>query len=422
MFGIHPCYNKFTRRAKTVKMPLPPKVTIPLTQHIGAPNVCLVDIGAQVKTGQVIGKNEAFVSSFVHSSISGRVMEISDKFTPIGIRIKSVTIQSDGKDEWVEKKSFKELTNKEKILKLKEMGLVGMGGATFPSHVKLTPPDGKKIEKIIVNGAECEPYLTCDNRNMIENGEKIIDGLKIVMELAECKEAIIGIESNKPNAIRNLEKLAQGVFGVKVVKLPQIYPQGAEKVLINQLIGKFVPAGGLPIDIGCVVFNVSTLKAISEAINNGIPLVERIVTVTGDVNEPKNVLSRIGTSLQELVVFCGGYSGNPKKIISGGPMMGIAQFSDMVPVMKGTSGVLVLNEFNESAYDEKPCIKCAKCVDVCPMNLVPVLIARNSKVGNYQAAKEHHAMDCFECGCCAYSCPSKIPLVQLIKDAKSKKR
>lgn len=415
MFGVHPNYNKFTRRARVIEMPIPKQVTIPLTQHIGAPNQAVIKVGDLVKKGQVIGKNDAFVSAYVHASISGKVKEISDKFTPLGMKAKCVTIESDMKDEWIESEQ-----SVQKVSRLKELGLVGLGGATFPTHVKLTPPDGKIIEKIILNGAECEPYLTCDNRLMIENSEELMNGLKTVMELTGCKEAIIGIESNKPNSIRILTKLAKKMMGVSVVALPQIYPQGAEKVLIHSLIGKWVPPGGLPLDVGVVVLNVSTVKAINDALNRGKPLIERIVTVTGDVHEPKNLLVRLGTPLKDLIEFCGGYHGEPVKIIAGGPMMGMAQFTDEVPTMKGTSGVLVFNSIKE--HVENPCTKCAKCIDVCPMNLTPNLLGQNSKAGNYDTCKILNVNDCFECGCCAFTCPSKIPLVQLIKDAKYKLR
>ncbi len=422
MFGVHPNDNKLTRRKKIVRLPIPQKAIIPLSQHIGAPNNPVVDVGDLVKTGQVIGRNDAFVSANVHATISGKVVAIEDHYTTMGTKCKSVVIESDGKDEWVELISNADLPAREKVMKLKEMGLVGMGGATFPTHVKLSPPEGKEIKKIILNGAECEPYLTCDNRLMIEDAEEIIKGLEIVMDISGCKEAYIGIEANKPNALRILKRASKKAFGINVVKIPQRYPQGAEKVLINTITGEWVPAGGLPIDIGIVVLNVGTTKAIYDAIVVGKPLVERVVTVTGDVHEPRNILARIGTPMDLLIEACKGYVNEPKKIISGGPMMGIAQFKDDSPIMKGSSGILVLNEINESAFEEKPCTRCAKCVDACPMNLLPVGLQKASRAGAFELTKNLNAMDCFECGCCAYVCPCKIPIVQLIKDAKNEIR
>ncbi|MFW6312030.1 MAG: electron transport complex subunit RsxC [Nanoarchaeota archaeon] len=423
MFGVHPKDNKVTRRKKVIKLPLPKKVIIPLSQHIGAPNEPIVKVGDIVKTGQVIGKNDAFVSSYVHASISGKVVEIAPYYTPLGIKIPSVVIESDGKDEWIEKESLSELSNKELISKLKEFGLVGLGGATFPTHVKLSPPPGKKVEIIIVNGAECEPYLSCDNRLMIEKGNSVLAGLNKVLELTDSKKAYIGIEENKPNSIRNLKKLIKKNYSdkqIEVVSLKKLYPQGAEKVLINTITGQWVKPGGLPIDLGIVVLNVGTLNAINQALIQSKPVIERTLTIAGDIKEPNNLLVRIGTPFKDIIDFCGGYIKKPKKIIAGGPMMGIAQFSDEISTMKGTSGILIFNSIKKNDYLEKPCTKCGKCVDVCPMNLAPLFISRNSRLGNYEDCKRYNVMDCFECGSCAFTCPSKIPLVQLIKDAKYK--
>ena len=295
-----------------------------------------------------------------------------------------------------------------------------MGGAAFPTHVKLSPPQEKKIDTIILNGAECEPYLTCDHMLMLEKREDVIRGLKLIMKSLNAKKAYIGIEDNKGNAIDFISDALteEDKKSIEVIPLKTKYPQGAEKMLIYSITKRKVPAGGLPMDVGCVVSNVQTAKAVYDAVYEGKPLIERVITITGDVNEPKNMLIKIGTQFKELIGQCSSYKGEPKKVINGGPMMGIAQVTDNVPVIKGTSGILVLADIEK--YEEERCIRCARCVDACPMLLMPTTIAQYSDKEDYDMAEKYFAMDCFECGCCAFICPSKIPLVEKIKKAKAK--
>ncbi len=416
--GVHPDYNKTTEHKKIEVAVLPKKVIIPLSQHTGAPCEALVKIGDIVKAGQKIAESKAFVSAPVHASISGKVIEIAKKPHPIAGESLAIVIESDGRLEY--DKSVKprdnvdDIDRKELINIIKEAGIVGLGGAAFPTHVKLSPPPEKKIDTIILNGAECEPYLTCDHRLMIEETGKIISGLRLIMKVLDVKKAFIGIESNKENAIVFMKDKSGNI---EVVPLKTKYPQGAEKILIYAITKRKVPSGGLPMDVGVVVQNVGTAKAVYDAVYNGKPLIERCITVTGAVKEPKNLLVKVGNLFDELIAQCGGYKGEPAKLISGGPMMGIAQYTDEIPVIKGTSGILVLDKKEE--YEERRCIRCAKCVDVCPVNLTPNMIMANAKNDRIDAAKSFNALDCFECGCCAFVCPSKIPLVQYIKYAKA---
>lgn len=416
--GIHPDYNKITENRKIEVAALPKKVVLPLSQHTGAPCEPLVKAGDIVKAGQKIAESKSFVSAPIHASISGKVVEIAKKPHPVAGESLAIVIESDGKLEY--DRSIKprddadELDRKDIISIIKEAGIVGLGGAAFPTHVKLSPPPEKKIDTIILNGAECEPYLTCDHRLMIEETGKIISGLRLMMKALDVKKAVIGIESNKENAIVFMKDRSGSI---EVVPLKAKYPQGAEKMLIYAITKRKVPSGGLPMDVGVVVQNVGTAKAVYDAVYTGKPLIERCVTVTGAVKEPKNLLVKIGTPFSDLISQCGGYKGEPKKLIAGGPMMGIAQYTDDIPVIKGTSGILVIDD--GSADEERRCIRCAKCVDVCPVNLTPNMIMANSKNDRIEAAEYLNALDCFECGCCSYVCPSKIPIVHYIKYAKS---
>lgn len=326
----------------------------------------------------------------------------------------------DSMKKWKPKKrDYTKLSNEEIINIVKEAGIVGMGGATFPTNVKLTPPPDKKIEYIVVNAAECEPYLTCDHRMMLEHSKEIIKGLKVILKLFPNAKGLIGIEDNKPNAIKAMKEAASGEERIEVKSVKTKYPQGAEKQLIYALIGKEVPSGGLPADAGCIVQNVDTVYEIYNAVVNGKALVSRVVTVTGDaIKEPKNIRFRIGTSVKELVEAAGGFLEEPYKVISGGPMMGIAMYSLDVPAAKGTSGILCLTKKVAEIEDESNCINCGKCVQVCPMNLIPTKLAVASSIRNYDMFNEFNGRDCIECGCCSFICPARRHLLQRIRSGK----
>lgn len=402
----------------------PDVVYIALHQHVGAPCNPLVKAGDTVKVGQKIGQSDAFVSAPVHSSVSGTVKSIDSIPTPTGQTVKCIVIESDGKNELHEsvkpKGSLKELSPKEIIEIIKEAGITGMGGAGFPAHVKLSPPSDKKIDTVLVNGAECEPYLTADHRLMVEYPEKIVFGLKAIMKAVGVDKGIIGIEKNKPDAITALKKATKDEKNINVATLKVKYPQGDEKRLINATLGRVVPSGGLPMDVGAVVCNTSSTKAIAEAILEGKPLYERVTTITGHgIKEPKNLITKVGTPFKDLLEQCGRFAEkSPGKIISGGPMMGISQYSIDVPVIKGSGGILVLTEDEAKPEPIQPCIKCGKCLEVCPVKLQPLYVSKHSLNKNFDKAEEFNALDCVECGACSYICPSKRPLAESIRLAK----
>lgn len=419
-----PGFKEFTEGKPIEKAIEPDIVKIPLHQHIGAPCEPLVKVGDYVKLGQKIGGSDAFVSSYIYSSVSGTVKSITRESTPNSINVECITIESDKLNvmhEGVEPKGYLEDLTKEEIVDIiREAGIVGLGGAGFPTHVKLSPPEDKKIDTVILNGAECEPYLTGDHRLMLEETDKVIFGLRAVMKSVGVEKGIIGIEKNKQDAIELLHKAAKPFSNIEVVPLKVKYPQGDEKRLIDATLGRKVPSGGLPMDVGAVVVNISTSKAVGDAILEGKPLYERVVTVTGrGVKEPKNLLVKIGTPFNELIEQCGGYSENsPGKVIMGGPMMGISQYSTEVPSIKTTGGILVLTKEEVKPEEVSPCIKCGKCLEVCPVKLQPLYISSYSLKGNYKKAEEYNALDCVECGSCSFICPAKRPLVESIKVAK----
>ena len=438
--GIHPSYNKELTAAKKIeKAVLPEKVIIPLQQHIGAPCKPLVKKGDVVTEGQKIGETTAsFVTAPVHSSISGKVKDIEKLPYPAGGKVLSVIIEGDGTArEWGNPPSppfykgglggigleLESLTAE--VLKniIKEMGIVGMGGAAFPTHVKLSPPREKKIDAFILNGCECEPYLTSDHRLMVEEPEKVFWGMKAMMKAIGVENGFIGIEENKPDAIEALERVARGA-GIKVVALETKYPQGAEKMLIKAILDRKVPVGKLPMDVGVVVNNVGTALAVYEAIKYDKPLIDRVVTVSGNgVKEPKNLLVRIGTSFEDVLNQCGGITTDgEREVLNGGPMMGIAQTTLDVPVIKGTSGITVLagKEIKPNTY--QPCIRCASCVEVCPVNLMPYKIGDQARLYRLDEFKAWGGLVCIECGCCSYTCPSKRPLLHWIRVGKVKVR
>ena len=425
--GVHPPENKLSAQAAIETIALPKQVTIPLGQHLGAPATALVKKGDLVKVGQQIAKAAGFISANIHSPVSGKVFKIDNVYDSSGYRKPSIIINVEG-DEWVDtidrspeidaniKLSAKEITDK-----INEMGVVGLGGATFPSFVKLLVPDGKKVEFLVINGVECEPYLTSDHRVMLERGEEMLIGVTILMKGLNVTKALIGIEDNKKDAIEDLKKIAQKFKGIEVHPLKVQYPQGGEKQLIQALTGREVPSGKLPLEVGCVVNNVGTALAIYEAVQKNKPLFERVVTVTGkSVKKPSNFMTRIGTPIKELIEAAQGLPGDTGKIINGGPMMGKAILNTAVPVTKGTSGILIMAENESKRNDTSNCIRCAKCVDVCPMGLEPVLLSKTSKLEMFDKVEAERVMDCIECGSCSYTCPANIPLLDYIRFGKNK--
>ncbi|MDD5259458.1 MAG: electron transport complex subunit RsxC [bacterium] len=422
--GIHPSGKKELTCSQVVKVMPPPKmVVIPLLQHIGAICEPLVQKGDKVKKGQKIGESSSLITAPVHASISGTIADIRLYSHPLGNKVLSIIIESDGLDQWAEDikrdDNFFRLLPQEVRDKIRDKGLVGLGGAAFPTSVKLTPPADKLIDVIIINGCECEPYLTCDHRLMLDNPRGIVEGLKIIMKLLDVGKGIIAIEDNKMDAIKLLSAAVKMEPNIDVVTVKAKYPQGAEKQLIKALLKKEVPAGKLPFEVGVVVDNVGTAVAIYEALHDNRPLIERTITVTGSgIKEPQNVKVRIGTLFSEVISFCGGLQGETAKVIMGGPMMGIAQYSLDVPVIKGTSGILVLTAQEAKVIQAGPCIRCSKCIDACPMNLTPYLYGLYGRRQEYEAMDKYQVADCIECGVCAYGCPAKIPLVQYAKWAK----
>ncbi|MCP4603553.1 MAG: electron transport complex subunit RsxC [Proteobacteria bacterium] len=422
--GIHPRYEKDRTANLAVKpLPVPDEVVIPLSQHIGAPAKACVEKGDEVLCGQVVGEPGGFVSTFIHATVSGKVKAVEPRPSMGGAPVMSVVIENDGDDRSVDFEGLENGWESAEADAIKELirkaGLVGMGGAAFPTHVKLSPPEEKPIDAVILNGAECEPYLTADHRIMLERSDDVVTGLAIVRKVLGASRAIIGIEQNKPDAIEAITKACQGK-NVEVFPLEVKYPQGAEKQLIDACLGRQVPSGGLPMDVGVVVQNVGTSTAIADAVIRGKPLFERVVTVTGSaVNDAANLLIRIGTRVDQVIEACGGIKGDLGKLISGGPMMGLAQFSDEVPVTKGTSGILLLAKNEVNVTEPGPCIRCGRCVRACPMRLPPTEIATFSAKDMIDRAEEAGALDCIECGSCAFECPSNIILVQQIRLAKA---
>jgi len=423
--GIHPRDKKELSAGKPIVEPKPPeRVVIPLSQHLGAPCKPVVTIGQEVKKGEMIGEAAGFVSAPVHSSVSGKVIAIGEFLNAMGRMVTSIVIENDGKEEWTllkDNPDYMSLSADRIKDKIREAGIVGMGGAAFPTVVKLSPPKEKTIDTVILNGAECEPYLTGDYRLMVEKPVEIIEGLKILMKELGVSRGFVGIEDNKPGAVRTMKEAAGGQDNIDVCALPTKYPEGAEKMLIKALTERDVPPRCLPMDVHVVVQNIGTAVAIYEAVRYGKPLIERVVTVTGEgVNEPKNLLVKIGTFVSHLIEECGGLKDESLKVIAGGPMMGFAISSLDVPVTKGTSGIVVLTEGEiVHAEDYGPCIRCGRCIDICPMGLMPSMLSIYSEKGFYEGAKEYNLFDCFECGSCAFVCPSKRPIVQLVRVAKS---
>lgn len=424
--GIHPAGEKLSAGAAIKELPLPAEVKIPLSQHIGAPAQAQVAAGDKVKVGQLIAAAGGFVSANIHSPVSGTVKKIEDFLDGNGYRKPCITITVEG-DEWQEDidrtPDIKREVNLEPgdiVKKIGQMGIVGMGGATFPTQVKLTPPPGKSCQALIINGVECEPYLTSDHRLMLEHPEEILVGVKILMKALNVQTAYIGIEANKPDAIELLTNTAAAYPGVTVQPLKMRYPQGGEKQLIDACTGRQVPSGKLPIDVGAVVQNVGTTYAIYQAVQKNMPLIERVVCVTGHcLKEPGNFLVRLGTPVSALIAAAGGMPDDCAKVLGGGPMMGRAFTNLEVPVVKGTSGITLLNEQEARRGKVSNCIRCAKCVGVCPMGLEPFLLAKTSMLGRFADARANDVMDCIECGSCSFTCPSNRPLLDWIRLGKA---
>jgi len=424
MGGVHPEENKITASKPIVKLAIPEEVVIPISQHIGAPAKPIVEQREKVKVGQVIARSEGFVSANIHATISGTVAKIDKVVDATGYKRDAIIIKA-GKDaeEWDEQIDRSEtllknitLQRDEIIKKIADAGIVGLGGATFPSHVKLSVPKGKKADCLIINGVECEPYLTSDHRLMLEKGEEIIVGARILMIALGVEQAIIGIENNKPDAIDKMSSMIHGENGISVQPLKVQYPQGGEKQLIKAVLNREVPSGGLPIDVGVVVHNVGTAFAVYEAVQKNKPLIERVVTVTGkDVKDPANYWVRIGTPIADLVEASGGIPENTGKVISGGPMMGKALNTLEVPVSKGTSGILLVPNEEAKRGHMKVCIRCTKCVTVCPMGLEPYLLMTLTQKELFERAEKEKALDCIECGSCSFACPSDRPLLDYIR-------
>ena len=421
--GIHPSEGKVSNKEDIINAPLQELYTVPLQQHIGAPAKMVVQKGDHVLRGQLLGEPGGFVSAAVHSPTSGTVKDVTTCLGPAGATLPAVLIESDGEDKAAEPlppfENWQDADPAALKARVGEAGIVGMGGATFPTFVKLSPPPNVKIDTIILDGVECEPCLTADHRLMLETPEKIVKGAQIIGRILGVKRIIIAIELNKPDAIETMTKAAEGT-DVEVAPLVVRYPQGAEKQLIYALTGRKVPSGGLPAAVGCVVSNVGTTAAIYEAVCLGKPLYERVTTVTGTpVVKPGNYRFRVGTLYRTALELCGGVSEDPAKIISGGPMMGMAVYSLDIPVMKGTSGILLLNRDELVQYSPSACLRCGRCNDVCPMSMMPGILSAQIEHQKFELAEKWHVMDCIECGSCAYICPASRPLVQHMRRAKA---
>ena len=422
--GVHPSDNKKWSKASAIEvMELPDVVNIPLSQHIGAPATAKVAKGDKVVVGQLLAEPTGFMSAAIHSPVSGTVTAVDMQPNGQGLRQMMITIKREG-DEWdpsidrsTELVAECTLSQKEIVERIKAAGIVGMGGATFPTHVKLSIPEGKKAELLIINGVECEPYLTSDYRTMLERGELLVVGTRILMRAIGVEQAVIGVEANKPDAVKHLRQIIGTAGDIKVMMLKTQYPQGGEKQLIAAVMGREVPAPpALPIDVGAVVCNASTAVAVYEAVQKNKPLIERVVTVTGaEVKEPKNLLTRFGTPVSALIEKCGGLPEGDVRVLNGGPMMGRALCNLAMPIMKGCSGVTIIS--GEAAHRgvEGACIKCAKCVEACPMGLEPYLLSKQARKKAWDAMEANDITSCIECGCCQYTCPANIPLLDYVR-------
>ena len=426
--GVHPQDNKqYSVHQPITECPLPTKAIIPLVQHIGAPAQAVVEKGQKVKVGELIAKAGGFVSANIHAPFSGTITKIDTTIDAWGMKMPAIFMDVEG-DEWLETidrstELVRKLDYEPKAIidKVQEAGIVGLGGACFPTHVKLMPPPGKTAEVLIVNGVECEPYLTCDHQLMLEKGDEIIIGIQLLMRALNIQKAIIGIEANKPDAIQHMTSLASKVLGIEVKALKLKYPQGGEKQLIDACIRRQVPSGALPIEVGAVVDNVATIYAVYEAVQKNKPLISRVMTVTGkSLSKPGNYDVRFGTPLTEVVALAGGVPEDTGKVIGGGPMMGRAMSNIDMPSNKRVSGLLFLPEEESLRQEITNCVRCGKCVNACPMGLEPWLLSKQAWHSMWDEMEDHNIMDCIECGCCQFTCPSHLPLLDYVRMGKAK--
>ncbi|MBR3772369.1 MAG: electron transport complex subunit RsxC [Clostridium sp.] len=422
--GVHPFDGKDLSKDLKIKEVLPKGLLVyPMSQHIGAPATPIVAKGDRVLVGQRIGESSGFVSAHVCSSVSGTVMAVEPRLTVSGAKVLSVIVENDGLYEKAEgigqKRDYKKLSKEEIRNSIKEAGIVGMGGAGFPTHIKLTPKDDSKIEYIIVNGAECEPYLTSDYRLMLEEPEQIVQGLKIILMLFEKAQGIIAIEDNKPEAIKNMQELVQNESRIQVKVLKTKYPQGAERQLIYATTGRKINSSMLPADAGCVVDNVDTVAAVNLAVCESTPVIRKIITVTGDaIKTPQNFKVPTGINYAELVEEAGGFTSQPEKVVSGGPMMGMALFDLNVPVTKTSSTLLAMTKDEVAEHEPSACIRCGRCVEACPSHLIPQKMLECSERFDDEGFIALAGMECYECGCCTYVCPAKRRLTQSFKQTR----
>lgn len=423
--GVKVDHQKNTAETEVVRIPEPQKVVLPMQQHIGAPCTPTVKVGDTVAIGQVIGDSDKFVSAPIHASVSGKVSAIGNVKLPNGAVVQGVTIESDGERRLYDGIEPPKADTKEEFLKaIRASGLVGLGGAGFPTHVKLNVPPDKNVDTLVINAAECEPYITVDYRECIDNSWDILSGIHIIKDMLGIENVIIAVENNKPKAFEVLKRIADSdnYSGdhTKLMSLESRYPQGAEKMMVQSATGRKVPPGKLPADVGCIVMNVASVAFVARYIKTGKPLVSRSLTVDSSaIAEPKNVRVPIGTSIADIIDFCGGFKEEPRKIITGGPMMGLSITGTDLPVIKNNNAILAFTEKDAKLMQEGDCIRCGRCAAACPMSLVPTLIERYTKAGDTDALKKIGVNVCMECGSCAYSCPAKKPLVQTMRAAKA---
>lgn len=423
--GVKVDHQKNTAETEVVRIPEPQKVVLPMQQHIGAPCTPTVKVGDTVAIGQVIGDSDKFVSAPIHASVSGKVSAIGNVKLPNGAVVQGVTIESDGERRLYDGIEPPKADTKEEFLKaVRDSGLVGLGGAGFPTHVKLNVPPDKNVDTLVINAAECEPYITVDYRECVDNSWDILSGIHIIKDMLGIENVIIAVENNKPKAFEVLKRIADSdnYSGdhTKLMSLESRYPQGAEKMMVQSATGRKVPPGKLPADVGCIVMNVASVAFVARYIKTGKPLVSRSLTVDGSaIAEPKNVRVPIGTSIADIIDFCGGFKEEPRKIITGGPMMGLSITGTDLPVIKNNNAILAFTEKDAKLMQEGDCIRCGRCAAACPMSLVPTLIERYTKAGDTDALKKIGVNVCMECGSCAYSCPAKKPLVQTMRAAKA---
>lgn len=422
--GVSVSHNKNTAEMPVERMPVPQRVVLPMQQHIGAPCSPIVKVGDIVGVGQKVGDTDKFVSAPIHASVSGKVVAVGDVKLANGMITKGVTIESDGEMRLYEGIRPPVVTNKAELCAaVRESGLVGLGGAGFPTHVKLNIPEDKEIDTLIINAAECEPYITVDYRECIENAENVLKGVELLKNILGFRQVIIAIEDNKPKVFEIMKEIADRDNdkddAIKLMTLRSRYPQGAEKMMVLSATGRKVPPGKLPADVGCVVMNVASVAFVARYVETGKPLVSRSVTVDGGaIKEPKNLRVPIGTNIQDIIDFCGGFKSEPRKLISGGPMMGLAICGTDAPICKQNNAILAFDDRKDLIKKERDCIRCGRCVDVCPMSLMPTSIERYSRAKDAEKLNALNVMVCMECGSCSYACPSGRPLVQYMRLAK----